>query len=80
MRSRWRILQSLMLNETPDSACKKEKKRKKHIDSGAWTLRQILKDRNLKAKKNKYPTYAYSPLLKVARLDFWGLIPSNFEH
>lgn len=67
MRSRWRILQSLMLNETPDSACKKEKKRKKHIDSGAWTLRQIPKDRNLKAKKNKYPTYAYSPLLNKDR-------------
>lgn len=67
MCSRWRILQSLMLNETPDSACKKEKKRKKHIDSGAWTLRQIPKDRNLKAKKNKYPTYAYSPLLNKDR-------------
>ena len=67
MRSRWRILQSLMLNETPDSACKKEKKRKKHIDSGAWTLRQIPKDRNLKAKKSKYPTYAYSPLLNKDR-------------
>jgi len=54
---------------------KKKRKGKKHVDSGAWTLRQIPKDRNLKAKKNKYPTYAYQH--EFMQNTFWNTLQNK---